>query len=138
MPERTPRRSADWATLTARIEPDLLERLERAADERVVGRNLLVNAAIGEYLDRLRPVEELCTAVEATWCGVHGQCICGQLCECDHKLDDHDLTPSGTRCWAGDCGCTVMRPTNDLDPHDHRDNPRCPLHAHDSPHGEAQ
>jgi predicted HicB family RNase H-like nuclease len=49
----------DRVTKAVRISPDLDEQLKQAARERGVSVNLLMNAAVEEYLKRLLPVEEL-------------------------------------------------------------------------------
>ena len=47
-------------TATAiRLKPELHERLTVAASERDVSINFLVNRAVGEFLDRLIPVDEM-------------------------------------------------------------------------------
>jgi hypothetical protein len=45
------------ATLRVRIDPDQLERLQKVADERVVGVDLLIKKAIDIYLQALPPFE---------------------------------------------------------------------------------
>lgn len=43
-------------SMTIRIKPELLERLDAAAEDRVVGRNLLLQYALERYLEELPPV----------------------------------------------------------------------------------
>lgn len=45
--------------LHLRIPPELMDRLTKEADDRVVSTNLLAIKAIEQYLDRLVPVEEI-------------------------------------------------------------------------------
>jgi predicted HicB family RNase H-like nuclease len=49
----------DRVTKAVRISPELDARLKEAARERGVSVNLLVNAAVGEYLERLVPLDQL-------------------------------------------------------------------------------
>jgi hypothetical protein len=42
-----------------RLAPDVLDRLQTAADERGIGRNLLIEWLLADGLDRLIPVDEL-------------------------------------------------------------------------------
>lgn len=49
----------DRVTKAVRISPDLDLRLKAAARERGVSVNLLMNAALDDYLGRLVPVEQL-------------------------------------------------------------------------------
>lgn len=46
-------------TTAVRLPEDLRDRLHTAADERDVSVNLLVTRAVTDYLERLRPVDEL-------------------------------------------------------------------------------
>jgi|EndMetStandDraft_8_1072994.scaffolds.fasta_scaffold1000284_2 predicted HicB family RNase H-like nuclease len=46
-------------TKAVRISPDLDERLKAAARERGVSVNLLMSAALEDYLDRLLPVDQV-------------------------------------------------------------------------------
>lgn len=48
-------------TKAVRISPELDQRLKMAAHERGVSVNLLMNAALDDYLGRLVPVERLLT-----------------------------------------------------------------------------
>lgn len=50
---RPPNADARTRSITIRMKPEVVERLGRAADERVVGRNLLIEKAIERYLDAL-------------------------------------------------------------------------------------
>lgn len=91
-------------TLSLSVPPELVERLSRAADERVVGRNLLATRAIEQYLGRLIPVEEL-TRDEwqpppAEPLELHEACIaCGRW-EMDHGRD-HAFQPGVEVCaWS--------------------------------------
>ena len=45
--------------LHLRIPPELMDRLNKEADDRVVSTNLLAIKALEEYLDRLVPVEQI-------------------------------------------------------------------------------
>jgi predicted transcriptional regulator len=47
------------ATVSLRLAPDLLRRLDAAAEERDVGRNWLIGRLLEEGLERLVPVDEL-------------------------------------------------------------------------------
>lgn len=49
----------DRVTKAVRISPELDMRLKATARERGVSANLLINAALEDYLDRLLPVEQL-------------------------------------------------------------------------------
>lgn len=51
----------DRVTKAIRISPELDSRLKAAARERGVSANLLMNAALDDYLARLVPVEQLLT-----------------------------------------------------------------------------
>ena len=51
----------DRVTKAVRISPELDLRLKAAARERGVSVNLLINAALDDYLERLVPVEQLLT-----------------------------------------------------------------------------
>lgn len=46
-------------TTAVRLPEDLHDRLHMAADERDVSVNLLVTRAVSEYLERLRPLEQV-------------------------------------------------------------------------------
>lgn len=46
-------------TKALRIPADLDQQIKRAAQERGVSVNVLINAALTDYLSRLRPIEEL-------------------------------------------------------------------------------
>lgn len=52
----------DRVTKAVRIPKHLDERLKGAARERQVSANLLFNAALEDYLERLRPVDEVLQA----------------------------------------------------------------------------
>ena len=54
-----PREYGERVTTSVRMPPALYERLRQAADDRVLGVNLLVVSAIESYLDRLAPVDEV-------------------------------------------------------------------------------
>jgi predicted transcriptional regulator len=55
-----PTKYAKARTATAiRLPPEMHERLRDAADERDVAMNFLVIKAIGEFLERLIPVDEI-------------------------------------------------------------------------------
>lgn len=47
------------ASISLRISPDLKADLERAAEERVVSVNFIVQHACRDFLDRLIPVDQL-------------------------------------------------------------------------------
>ena len=49
---------------TVRVSPQLDDRLKAAARERDVSVNLLINAALEDYLERLLPIEQLLKAAE--------------------------------------------------------------------------
>jgi predicted HicB family RNase H-like nuclease len=51
--------SSDRVTKALRVSPELDRRLKIAAAERGVSVNVLINAALTDYLQRLVPVEEL-------------------------------------------------------------------------------
>lgn len=50
---------SDRSATAIRFRPDLHERLKKAADERDLSINWLVNRAVEQFLDRLIPVEEI-------------------------------------------------------------------------------
>jgi predicted HicB family RNase H-like nuclease len=52
----------DRVTKALRISPELDEKLKAVARERQVSVNLLINAAVEDYLDRLVPVREVVRA----------------------------------------------------------------------------
>jgi predicted HicB family RNase H-like nuclease len=54
--------SADRVTKALRVPPELDRRLKIAAAERGVSVNVLINAALNDYLQRLVPVEQLLQA----------------------------------------------------------------------------
>lgn len=54
-----PREHGDRLSITVRLDPDLVARLDEEAHDREVGRTLLVDRALRHYLDRLVPVDEL-------------------------------------------------------------------------------
>lgn len=59
-------REYDTRVSTAlRLPPELHDRLKRAADEREVSANLLIERAITEYLERLRPLRDVLATREA-------------------------------------------------------------------------
>jgi predicted transcriptional regulator len=59
---RPPRRS-----ITVQLSPAIVERLDAACRERQVGRGVIIDRAIGQFLDRLLPVEDvLATPKETT------------------------------------------------------------------------
>ena len=45
--------------ITVRLSEDLVDRLDAAAEERVMGRNRLIQFLLAEGLENLIPVEEL-------------------------------------------------------------------------------
>jgi predicted HicB family RNase H-like nuclease len=47
------------SSTAVRLDVDLHRRLVEAAEEREVSMNFLVNKAIGEFLDRLIPADEI-------------------------------------------------------------------------------
>jgi predicted HicB family RNase H-like nuclease len=49
----------DRVTKALRIPPDLDDRLKRVARERGISVNVLINAALIDYLDRLLPMDQL-------------------------------------------------------------------------------
>lgn len=55
-----PREHGDRVSLTIRLDPDLVERLDEEARDREVGRTLLVDRALRYYLDRLVPADQIC------------------------------------------------------------------------------
>ena len=62
MSERAPGRPAEFGdriTKAVRLEPDLNRRLKEEARARGISVNLLINAALEDYLNRLVPVEQL-------------------------------------------------------------------------------
>lgn len=54
-----PREHADRTTTAIRFAPELHAELERAAIERDVSMNFLVNKAVAEFVKRLIPVDEM-------------------------------------------------------------------------------
>lgn len=54
-----PRRHDERVTTAVRLDPDLHQRLLRAAEERDVSANFLVVRALSEFLDRLIPIDEI-------------------------------------------------------------------------------
>ncbi len=53
-----PQEFGDRITKAVRLDPDLNERLKAEARARNVSANLLINAAVADYLGRLMPVED--------------------------------------------------------------------------------
>lgn len=53
------RKGSDTARRHIRISAETLDRLEAAAEERMVGREYLVDRALREYLDALIPIEDV-------------------------------------------------------------------------------
>lgn len=58
---RGPRAKRTGPTTTVQISTELAKRLDRAADERLLGRRLLAEALISNGLDRLPPAQVLFT-----------------------------------------------------------------------------
>ncbi len=54
-----PRIHDDRITTAVRLPPDLHERLRRAADERQVSVNYLIQKSLEDYLHRLIPISEI-------------------------------------------------------------------------------
>jgi predicted HicB family RNase H-like nuclease len=54
-----PREYDDRVTKAVRMSPDLDERVKTAARERGISANVLINAALEDYLERLLPVDEV-------------------------------------------------------------------------------
>lgn len=52
-----PRKPDNRVTMNVRIDPDLKDELDTAADERCVSRNLIVEQAVRRFLARLEPLE---------------------------------------------------------------------------------
>lgn len=62
MSERAPGRPTEFGnriTKAVRLEPDLNRRLKEEARARGISVNLLINAALEDYLNRLVPVDQL-------------------------------------------------------------------------------
>lgn len=55
---RTPSDS-DWVVTNIRLRRGLLERLTEEADQRVLGRNLLINMMLERALDDLNPIDSI-------------------------------------------------------------------------------
>jgi predicted HicB family RNase H-like nuclease len=58
-PGRPAEFSSDRVTKALRVSPELDRRLKSAAAERGVSVNVLINAALNDYLQRLVPVDQL-------------------------------------------------------------------------------
>jgi len=48
-----------WVSTAIKIDRELLGRLRMAADERCLGRNLMINMAIERFLNSLIPIDQL-------------------------------------------------------------------------------
>lgn len=48
-----------WVSTAIKIDRELLDRLKQAADERCLGRNLMINMAVTRFLDSLIPIDQL-------------------------------------------------------------------------------
>jgi hypothetical protein len=53
----------NWVSTGIKIERELLARAQQAADERCLGRNLLIRMALKKFLDELIPIDQL-TAIK--------------------------------------------------------------------------
>jgi len=49
----------DRERISIRLDPDLLARLEEAATERGLSRNVLIERALGDFMDRLIPLDKV-------------------------------------------------------------------------------
>lgn len=56
---------ANWISTSVKIDEEILDALNREADDRVIGRNLLINMALKRFLDNLIPIEQATKEKEA-------------------------------------------------------------------------
>lgn len=50
-------RRADDPSVTVRIRPDLIERMDKACKDRLIGRRLLIESALEQLLDEIEEVQ---------------------------------------------------------------------------------
>jgi hypothetical protein len=81
-------------------------------------------------LDALIAAAVVCTGISARWCPLCGDCTCRPICpDCGERIGPRD----GGGFYCVNC----MLDFDELEIEIPRDDPRCPLHRDDSPHGEA-